>query len=98
MSLLAPMLAFLLTRRGVSRRRIAAAVGISHVAIGERLAGRPSLSLQRTLDVARACGATPEELHRVRVLDALDRGALPLPNGVNADVVAAAMAVLEAAS
>jgi UDP-N-acetylenolpyruvoylglucosamine reductase len=96
---LAPLLRRLRSRSGLTVRALAARAGLpAFSSLGQRLKAPGHLGTAAILDVARACGATPEELHRVRVLDALDRGALPLPEGVGEERVAAALAALEAAS
>lgn len=95
---LAPFLATLQARAGLTLAALGEACGLSLVTVHRRLHTPGCLGEERTIDLARACGATPEELHRVRVLDALDRRALPLPDGVDEGRVAAALAALEGAS
>jgi transcriptional regulator with XRE-family HTH domain len=95
---LAPFLAVLVARSGLTGAAVADEAGLSPSRLSARLYRPEPLTLDKLLAVARVCGATPEEVARVRALDALDRGALPLPEGVDEVRVAAALAVLEAAS
>jgi len=61
----------------------------------KRLVAPGGLASETVARAALACGATTEELVRVRVLDALDRGHLPLPTGCTEASVQAAMVALE---
>jgi hypothetical protein len=97
-NLAGPFVASLLTRNGQSQRWAAEQVGVSHVALGERLRGTgPGVSLERLLDVARLTHATPEQLAFIADLDAIDRGALPLDEQTTPEEVRAArVAIVEA--
>lgn len=97
-NLAGPFVASLLSRNGQSQRWAAVRVGVSHVALGQRLRGSgPGVSLDRLLEVARLAYASPEQLAFVSDLDALDRGALPLDEQTTpAEVRAARVAILEA--
>jgi hypothetical protein len=80
----------------MSVRALAAKAGLgTHAPLGMRLRAPGHLGTAALLDVARAAGASPIELARVRVLDALDRGSLPIPDGASEAQVAKAMAALE---
>lgn len=92
---LAPFLSSLVVRSGLSHKVIAADVGISETRLSSRLYRPEPMTLGKVLAVATRCGATSWELDRVRVLDALDRGALPIPEGCDEATVAKALAVLE---
>lgn len=93
---LAPFLQALKARSGLTVRALAAAAGLDgHAALGQRLRAPGHLGLAGIEGVARSAGATPTELARVRVLDALDRGSLPIPEETSEERVERAMAVLE---
>jgi transcriptional regulator with XRE-family HTH domain len=95
MSHLGPYLAAFLGRKGLTQRRAAQAAGVSTVSFGERLRGRvASVSTAKVILAASAHGATTEELESIEVLDALDRGALPLPPGTSEEAVRAARCAL----
>lgn len=64
-------------------------------AMHRRLQAPMGLSLDTILKAAKACSATSEELTRICVLDAMDRGVLPIPDGCSETKVCEAMAVLE---
>jgi hypothetical protein len=94
-NLAGPFVASLLSRNGQSQRWAAEQLGISHVALGERLRGvGPGVALERLLDVARLAHATPEQLALIADLDALDRGALPLDEQTTPEEVRAARAAI----
>jgi hypothetical protein len=97
-NLAGPFVASLLLRNGQSIRWAADRVGVSHVALGERLRGAgPGVSLERLLEVARLAHASLEQLDIITDLDALDRGSLPLDEQTTAaEVRAARAAILEA--
>lgn len=85
-------------RAGFDVRSLAKQVGLSHTPIVlSEGRGIGHMSLDKALACAAACGATEAELDRVRVLDALDRGSLPLPDGTTEDRVVAALDMLTAA-
>ena len=78
-NLAGPFVASLLARNGQSQRWAAAQVGVSHVALSERLRGvKLGVSTAHLLDVARLAHASPDQLELLSDLDAIDRGALPL--------------------
>lgn len=87
-------LAALLERGGVSQVQAARAAGVSSTSLGYRLRGGRSIGTVALVAAARAAGATLVELQRLEVLDALDRGALPLPEGADEDRVRRALAIL----
>jgi predicted transcriptional regulator len=90
-NLAGPFVASLLSRNGQSQRWAAEQLGISHVALGQRLRGAgPGVALERLLDVARLAHASPEQLSFIADLDAVDRGALPLDEQITPQEVRAA--------
>lgn len=90
-NLAGPFVASLLSRNGQSQRWAAEQLGVSHVALGERLRGRGAgVSLDRLLDVARLAHASEEQLAFIADLDAIDRGALPLDEQTTPEEVRAA--------
>lgn len=90
-NLAGPYVASILARDSRTQRYAALKAGCSHVALGERLRGDvSSLSLEKLQDAARACGASEAELETIADLHAIDRGALPLPEGTTVDQVRAA--------
>lgn len=92
---IAPFLSSLVVRSGLSGKEIAIDVDVSESRLSSRLYRPEPMTLGKILAVAARCGATSWELDRVRVLDALDRGALPIPEGCDEATVAKALAVLE---
>lgn len=95
-NLAGPFVASLLFRNGQSQRWAAEQVGVSHVALSERLnRGGAGVSLERLLDVARLAHASPEQLAFIADLDALDRGALPLDEQTTVDEVRAAREAIQ---
>lgn len=91
---LAPFLDALRSRANLTTSALAAACGVSVGAMSSRLHGPGGLSLQTIARAALTCGATPEELTRVCVLDAMDRGALPLPDGCSYEQVHQALTIV----
>ena len=90
-NLAGPFVASLLARNGQSQRWAAEQVGVSHVALGERLRGvKLGVSTERLLDVARLAHASAEQLELLSDLDAIDRGALPLDERTKPEEVRAA--------
>ncbi len=90
-NLAGPFVASLLARNGQSQRWAAEKIGVSHVALGERLRGvKLGVSTERLLGVARLAHASPEQLELLADLDAIDRGALPLDQYTTPDEVRAA--------
>lgn len=92
---LPPFLAALRKRANLSQVAVAQAIGCSYQPVYQAETLPRGASREIVEGFALACGATPDELARVRVLDALDRGHLPLPDGCTEDRVRAAMAALE---
>lgn len=64
--------------------------------MSSRLHTPGGLSLRTVTKAAIACGATSEELTRVCVLDAMDRGALLLPDGCSYEQVSQALTIVAA--
>jgi hypothetical protein len=90
-NLAGPFVASLLARNGQSQRWAAEQIGISHVALGERLRGvKFGVSTERLLDVARLAHASPEQIDLLSDLDAIDRGVLPLDAQTKPEEVRAA--------
>lgn len=85
-------------RANIDVRSLAKQVGVSHTPIFLSESRIGHLSLDKALACAAACGATAAELDRVRVLDALDRGALPIPEGSTEQDVCNAFGMLELAA
>lgn len=83
-------------RAGFDVRSLAKQVGLSHtpIVLSESRIGH--MCLDKALAVAAACGATEVELDRVRILDALDRRLLPLPEGTTEEGVEDAIRALDA--
>ncbi len=93
---LAPFLEALRTRANLTTSALAAACNVSVGAMSSRLHAPGGLSLQKVTRAAIACGATSEELTRVCVLDAMDRGALSLPDGCSYEQVSQALTIVAA--
>lgn len=94
---LPPFLAALRRRAGLSQAEVGARVKRTYQPVHRAETAPGGVSLDVCLAIAAACGATPAELVRVRVLDALDRGSLSLPADVGEEAVTAALALLGAA-
>lgn len=92
---LAPFLWSIVERSGLPHKVIAADVGISETRLSSRLYRPEPMVLGKVLAVAARCGATSAELERVRILDALDRGVLPIPDVCDEQRIAKALTVLE---
>ena len=93
---LAPFLEALRTRANLTTSALASACGVSVGAMSSRLHTPGGLSLRTVTKAAIACGATSEELTRVCVLDAMDRGALLLPDGCSYEQVSQALTIVAA--
>lgn len=83
-------------RSDITYEELANALGVATVSVHRRMHS-PTLGLgpEKTIELAERLGATPAELKRVRVLDALDRGTLPIPDGATEQQVTKAIAALE---
>ena len=94
---LAPFLAQLRERSGLSFAELSARTGIALSTLHRRTLMPEGMGPDKVEAFAAALRADAAELDRVRVLDALDRGALPIPAGCTEERVARAMAALEGA-
>lgn len=93
---LAPFLQGLRSRGEVfTYEYLAEQIGVAPAVVHRRMHGPGGLATSTIFALARTMGATPAELKRVRALDALDRGALPIPDGATEAQVQKAMAALE---
>jgi hypothetical protein len=93
---LAPFLQTLRARAGgFTYEYLAAHIEVSTPLMHRRMHCPAGLGSDKIIKLAKHMGATSAELARVRALDALDRGALPIPDGASEAQVAKAMAALE---
>lgn len=92
---LAPFLADLIARSGLKQVWLAIESGVTPTRLSMACRGPEPIGLDKLLRLVRAAGGTADDERRARVLHALDRGALPIPEGCDETTVAKALAVLE---
>jgi len=92
---LPPFMASLRARAGLSQASLGSLVGLSYQPVYKAETSPSGVSLAALLSMGKACDATPDELQRIRILDALDRGYLPIPDGCAEERAARAMHILE---
>jgi transcriptional regulator with XRE-family HTH domain len=90
----APFLDALRTQANLTTSALAAACGVSVGGMSSRLHGPGGMSLATLTRAAIACGATSEQLTRLCVLDAMDRGALLVPSQASEEQVHTALSAL----
>lgn len=93
---LAPFLADLIARSPHKLYAVADDAGVTRTRLSSACYSPQSISLDSVLRIVRAAGGKPEDEQRARLLHALDRGVLTLPDGCDERRLAAAVAVLEA--